>query len=89
MQEQFDALVKVLLDSGFFLEEAVEMLERKLVQGALQRAGGNQSEASKALGIHRNTIQRKMLEYHLEGRRVRRKPLARTVRKVARTSNAS
>jgi hypothetical protein len=26
------------------------------------------------LGIHRNTLQRKMLEYHLDGKRPRRKP---------------
>jgi DNA-binding NtrC family response regulator len=81
MKDQFDGLVAVLLEGGFFLEEAVEMLEKKLVQEALQRAGGNQSEASKALGIHRNTIQRKMDQFGLAGRRVRRKPVGGVTRK--------
>jgi DNA-binding NtrC family response regulator len=59
------------------MEEAVELLEKGMITGALQRSDGNQSEASKTLGIHRNTLQRKMTEYKIDGRR--RKPMARAV----------
>jgi DNA-binding NtrC family response regulator len=70
-----DDLATQLLEGGFFMEEAVELLEKWMITGALQRAEGNQSEASKTLGIHRNTLQRKMTEYKIDGRR--RKPIAR------------
>jgi DNA-binding NtrC family response regulator len=89
MKPQFDTLVNHLLDGGFFLEEAVEILEHKLIEQALSRAEGNQSAASKVLGIHRNTMQRKMTEYKLEGAKVRRKPMARVTRKAAKKRSAS
>lgn len=78
MKEKFDGLVEHLLAGNIFLEEAIEVLERRMIQRALERAGGNRSETSKQLGIHRNTLQRKMVEYHLtDGRgRVRRRPVA-------------
>ncbi|HUI80529.1 MAG TPA: helix-turn-helix domain-containing protein [Bryobacteraceae bacterium] len=82
MKEKFDGLVDHLLAGNIFLEEAIEVLERNMIQRALERAGGNRSEASKQLGIHRNTLQRKMVEYQLtDGRgRVRRRPPARQAR---------
>jgi DNA-binding NtrC family response regulator len=79
MKEKFDGLVEHLLSGNIFLGQAIEVLERSMIQRALERNGGNRSEASKQLGIHRNTLQRKMTEYHLtDGRgRVRRRPAAR------------
>jgi DNA-binding NtrC family response regulator len=76
MREKFDELVQHFVDKGFFLEEAVELLERSMIERSLTRNAGNQSAASKDLGIHRNTLQRKMVEYQLDGARPRRKPPA-------------
>ena len=58
----------------------VELLERTLIEKTLERTGGNRSAASKRLGIHRNTLQRKMAEYHLGPRKARRKPVGREAR---------
>lgn len=69
MKEKFESLVEHLMGKGFFLEEAVEILEKTLIQRALERTGGNRCAASKLLGIHRNTLQRKLVEYQLEQRR--------------------
>jgi len=79
MKSEFDRLVELLLGANLFLEEAIEILEKGMIQGALDRCGGKQTAASKRLGIHRNTLQRKMVEYGLgNGRsRSRRKPVAR------------
>ncbi len=77
MNEKFDGLVQHLLSGGIFLEQAVEVLEMAMIDGALKASGGNQSAASKRLGIHRNTLQRKMVEYALGNGRPRRKPAAR------------
>jgi DNA-binding NtrC family response regulator len=74
MKETFDGLVQHLLDNGFFLEEAVELLEKELIGRAMTRTKGNRSAAAKLLGIHRNTLQRKCLQYKLAGRSVERKP---------------
>jgi DNA-binding NtrC family response regulator len=73
MKESFDQLIDHLVSGGFFLEEAVEILEKGMIERVLRRCEGNQSEASKALGIHRNTLQRKMVAYSIDGKHPRRK----------------
>jgi DNA-binding NtrC family response regulator len=65
MKDKFDGLVEHLLAGGIFLQQAIEVLEKCMIQRALEHCGHNQSAASKALGIHRNTLQRKMREYQL------------------------
>ena len=77
MKETFETLVDHLLANGFFMEEAVEILERTLIARAVGRTDGNRSAASKLLGIHRNTLQRKMIEYKLGTERPRKKPIRR------------
>lgn len=79
MKDRFDGLVEHLLESGFFLQQAIEVLEKCMIQNALDRNKGNQCAASKLLGIHRNTLQRKMVEYSINGARSRmkRKPMGR------------
>ena len=79
MKDGFDGLVEHLLDGGLFLQQAIEVLEKSMIQGVLDRSKGNQCVAAKQLGIHRNTLQRKMVEYALNGARtrVKRKPMAR------------
>lgn len=71
MKQKFDGLVQQLLDGNIFLEEAIEVLEKSMIEAVLRRTNGNQSEASKQLGIHRNTLQRKMVEYGLGNGRSR------------------
>ncbi len=91
MKSQIDLLVAQLLNGNIFLQEAIEILERSMIAGALERQEGNQSVAAKQLGIHRNTLQRKMVDYGLgAGRaRVRRKPVARAVSARRRKTGAA
>jgi DNA-binding NtrC family response regulator len=94
MKESFDEFVDYLMTSGLFLEQAVEILEKRMVERALLDTGANQSEAAKLLGIHRNTLQRKMVAYNIDGRRPRRKPAGRDqgrvqARAVPRSHKAS
>ena len=84
MKERFDALIDHLATAGFFLEQAVEILEKGMIERTLRTTNGNQSEASKLLGIHRNTLQRKMVEHKIDGKRPRRKPVGRAQTKTVR-----
>jgi Fis family transcriptional regulator, factor for inversion stimulation protein len=81
MKDGFDGLVEHLLDGGLFLQQAIEILEKSMIRGALERNQGNQCAAAKQLGIHRNTLQRKMVTYEVGGAHkragARRKPMAR------------
>jgi Fis family transcriptional regulator, factor for inversion stimulation protein len=91
MKNQIDLLVAHLLNGNIFLQEAIEILEKAMIAGALERKDGNQSVAAKQLGIHRNTLQRKMVDYGLAaGRaRTRRKPVARAVGPRKKKSGAA
>ena len=88
MKEKFDALVEHLVGNGFFLEEVVEVLEKTLIEKTLERTAGNRSAASKLLGIHRNTLQRKMAEYKLGVLKTRRKPVRTEVRRRKKAATA-
>jgi DNA-binding NtrC family response regulator len=84
MKERFDTLIDDLMNAGFFMEQAVEILERGMIERSLQMTNTNQSEAAKLLGIHRNTLQRKMVVHKIDGRRPRRKPVVRAHAKAVR-----
>jgi DNA-binding protein Fis len=45
--------------------------EKRFIKRVLERTNGNQSRAAEVLGIHRNTLSRKMTEYKLDHRRGR------------------
>jgi len=51
-----DAMPLVMGD----LRHAVEQFERRAIEAALKRAGGNKSRAAKELGISRFALQRKL-----------------------------
>ena len=89
MKDKFDGLIGHLLAGNIFLPEAIELLERGMIGRALELNGGNQSNASKQLGIHRNTLQRKMVEFGLGNGRPRRRPAARAGRARKRRSSAA
>ena len=65
MKNEFDGTIDRLLTAGIFLPQAVAILERGMITAALRNAEGNQCAAAKALGIHRNTLQRKMSDFGL------------------------
>jgi DNA-binding NtrC family response regulator len=91
MKDRFEGLVDHLLSGPIPMHDAIEILERGMIRGSLERSAGNQSAASKLLGIHRNTLQRKMIEYGLgNGRaRPRRKPTTRQRRPQERNTGAA
>ncbi|HLI82312.1 MAG TPA: helix-turn-helix domain-containing protein [Bryobacteraceae bacterium] len=78
MNEKFEGIAQQLLSGNVYLEEAIELLERSMIQRAMESTEGNRSEASKQLGIHRNTLQKKLIEYGIANGHSRiRRPAAR------------
>ncbi|HWE31508.1 MAG TPA: helix-turn-helix domain-containing protein [Polyangia bacterium] len=47
------------------LKRRVERLERTLLREALHRAGGNQTQAARLLGLSRFGLQKKLRRYEL------------------------
>ncbi|MCL6481366.1 MAG: histidine kinase [Firmicutes bacterium] len=72
MKGQLEALIGQMVEKGILFEEAVEEFEKKFIKHVLERTHGNQSRAARQLGIHRNTLSRKIELYKID-RRVRRR----------------
>jgi transcriptional regulator with PAS, ATPase and Fis domain len=60
-----ERLISEMVSTGVFFPDAVSEFEKKYIRKVLEANSGNQSLAAKALGIHRNTLGRKIEEYHL------------------------
>jgi Fis family transcriptional regulator, factor for inversion stimulation protein len=58
-----------MVERGILFDEAVEEFEKRFIKRVLERVAGNQSRAAGILGIHRNTLSRKITEYKLDSRR--------------------
>ena len=69
MKDQLEGLVSQMVERGILFDEAIGEFEKRFIKGVLDRVQGNQSRAAELLGIHRNTLSRKILEYKLDGRR--------------------
>ena len=66
MKDQLEGLVTQMVDRGILFDEAVGEFEKRFIKRILDRADGNQCRAAKMLGIHRNTLSRKIGEYKLD-----------------------
>ena len=65
MKDQLEGLVIQMVDRGILFDEAVGEFEKRIIKRVLDRTNGNQSRAALVLGIHRNTLSRKIGEYKL------------------------
>jgi Fis family transcriptional regulator len=69
VKDQLEGLVSQMVERGILFDEAIGEFEKRFIKRVLDRVQGNQSRAAELLGIHRNTLSRKILEYKLDGRR--------------------
>ena len=69
VKDQMEGLVSWMVERGILFDEAVGEFEKRFIKRVLDRVDGNQSRAADVLGIHRNTLSRKLVEYKLDHRR--------------------
>ena len=65
LREQLERLVDEMVAKGIRYDEAHREFEKKFIARALVKADGNLGKAADLLGIHRNTLARKVSEHHL------------------------
>lgn len=66
MREQLNRLVDEMLTKGILYEDARLEIERRFISRALARSNGNLGRAADLLGIHRNTLSRKIAVHRLK-----------------------
>lgn len=65
MKEQLELLINQMVERGILYDEAVTEFEKKFIRKVLERNKWNQCKAARVLGIHRNTLSKKIMEYKL------------------------
>jgi transcriptional regulator with PAS, ATPase and Fis domain len=77
VKDQLEALVKQMIDHGILFTDAVAEFEKRFIKRMLDENKGNHSKTAKALGIHRNTLSRKVEILELDHQPKRRRRPAR------------
>lgn len=80
MKEQLESLINQLVEHGISYEDAVGEFEKKFIRKVLERSNGNRSKAAHTLGIHRNTLSRKIEDLALDHQPRRRRRSSRSSR---------
>lgn len=60
IDDRLNAIIRELIGNGITLEQAVEAFEGKYIVAAMTASRGNVTQASKKLGVHRNTLHNKL-----------------------------
>jgi DNA-binding NtrC family response regulator len=68
--DKIERLVEEMVDKDVQFEDAVREFEKRFISQVLGRCAGSLTKTAEALGIHRNTLTRKMTEYKVKRRAV-------------------
>ena len=66
--ERLEKLVEEMVDRGVQFDDAVHEFERRFISRVLGQCAGSLTKTADTLGIHRNTLTRKMGEYKIKKR---------------------
>jgi transcriptional regulator with PAS, ATPase and Fis domain len=79
MRARFEALIEEMLEGRILLAEAMSEFEKLYILRGLSRNKGHLSKTAKALGIHRNTLSKRVAAYQQKDR-----PLVRAAKAASR-----
>lgn len=65
MKAELESLVDQMITRGILFDEAVKEFEKKFILKVVSRHNNNLSKAADELGIHRNTLSKRIGEYEL------------------------
>ena len=68
LKERLENLCVEMIDKGILFSEAREQFERCFICEVVRRFGGNLVRASTHLGIHRNTLSKRISQYNKRSR---------------------
>ena len=63
MKAELEYLVDQMITRGILFDEAIKEFEKKFILKVVNRHHNNLSKAADELGIHRNTLSKRIVEY--------------------------
>ena len=68
ISERLDRLVEEMVDRSVQFDDAVREFEKRFIARVLKQCDCSLTKTAEALGMHRNTLTRKMGEYKIKRR---------------------
>lgn len=68
ISDRLDKLVEEMVTKGVLFPDAVQEFEKRFIATVLGSCDGSLTKTAETLGIHRNTLTRKMGEYKIKRR---------------------
>ena len=68
LSDRLEKLVEEMVEKGVHFEDAVHEFEKRFISRVLGRCDGSLTKTAGTLGMHRNTLTRKMGEYKIRRR---------------------
>ena len=68
ISDRLERLVEEMVDRGVVFDDAVREFEKRFISRVLGQCDGSLTKAACMLGMHRNTLTRKMGEYKIKRR---------------------
>lgn len=72
LRNRMEALIEEMLDGQILLNEAMSEFEKLYIQKSLERNGEHLSKTADALGIHRNTLSKRVATYETNNKTPKR-----------------
>jgi DNA-binding NtrC family response regulator len=69
MRDRLENIIDEMIDGQLLLDEALSEFEKLYIQKAMSKYKGHISRTAVALGIHRNTLAKRMATYESQERR--------------------
>ncbi len=69
MRDLLEQLVAEMVDKGIRYEDAQREFDRRFITRVVQRCDGNLGKAADVLGVHRNTLTRRIQTLKIRGLR--------------------
>jgi DNA-binding NtrC family response regulator len=66
ISERLEKLVEEMVERGVRFDDALREFEKRFITRVLGQCDGSLTRTADALGIHRNTLTRKMVEYKIK-----------------------
>jgi DNA-binding NtrC family response regulator len=66
ISDRLEKLVEEMVDKGVQFEDATREFEKRFITRVLGRCAGSLTKTADALGIHRNTLTRKMVVHRIK-----------------------
>lgn len=72
IKEILETVIDEMVDKGIFWTEAQQQFEKLFLIRALRQSRGNLCRAAQTMGLHRNTLTKKLREFKLDKKSFRR-----------------